>query len=125
MFGERSLFFLSFQTAISIEWEIKEMVHEEREIAGMCEKLSSEGKMEHLLERTAKSRDCPVNIRQTNPLIKRDTKETMLLIKGLGKGVAPYSHAENPAFTRNFFEGVYQVSNINGCNLHILYEIQS
>lgn len=122
-FGEISFF--SFQTAVSIEWEIKEMIQEEREIAGMCEKLSSEGKVEHLLERTAESRDCPVNIRQSNPLIKRDTKETMLLIKGLGNGVAPYSYAENPAFTHDIFEGVYQVSNINGCNLHILYEIQS
>lgn len=44
--------FFSFQTAIPIEWEIKERVHEEVEIAGMCGKLSYEGKMEHLLGRT-------------------------------------------------------------------------
>lgn len=80
LFWERSLFF-SFQTAIPREWEIKERVHEEMEIAGMCKKLSYEGKMEHLLGRTTKSRYCLVNIRQTNPFIKKDTKETMLLIK--------------------------------------------
>lgn len=55
--SEKSSFF-SFQTAISIEWEVKEMVHEEMEI-GMCEELSSEGKVEHLLERTTESRYCP------------------------------------------------------------------
>lgn len=62
LFQKRSPFF-SFQTATSIECEIKEIVHEEMEIAGMCEEFSYEGKMEHLLERSTKSGYCLVNIR--------------------------------------------------------------